>query len=196
MFAAAYNSARQEGPPSLMLVYLGPLTAYVAVVRGEETKLVKGIAVGTENLVQAVAQSLGTPVEKARAVLAQQHGSKGAESGSAPAGLPATGGTASAVASDAVAAYTRIRADLEHLGDEIQSCARYYGSLARGANVDRVIFLGPGARDPALVGALGAQLGIPCEAGDPMNVVNGPGEGGEPEPELAVAIGLSLLFAP
>jgi len=70
---------------------------------------------------------------------------------------------------------------------------RYHGSLARGAHIDRLIFLGPGARDRPLVGVLGARLGVACEVGDPLGTIAERSNPGEAEPELAVALGLSLF---
>jgi len=97
---------------------------------------------------------------------------------------------------EAVQAYHLIRKDLDHFIDEIESCMRYHGSLARGARLDKLLFLGDEARDKALIRVLGAGLSIPCEVGNPLGTVSTPTQATEqPEPELAVAVGLSLFNA-
>jgi Tfp pilus assembly PilM family ATPase len=70
---------------------------------------------------------------------------------------------------------------------------RYHTSLARGARVSRLLFLGEEAHDKALVRVLGASLSIPCEVGDPLALVGQLGQREEAEPELAVAVGLGLF---
>ena len=175
LFAAGRAAPPPEGPPSLMLIHIGALATHAAIVRGEETRFVKGIPFGLEDVVEALARDQKTAPANARATMAAWR-----QEGMAP---------------DAVAAYNRTWNRLVHFVEEIESCMRYYGSLARGAKVDRVVFLGPGAQHGALVQVFGAHLSVPCEVGHPMGVVGLEGAGGETEPELAVAAGLSLFGA-
>lgn len=180
-FAASHATVSPEGPGSLVLVHIGSLSTYVAIARGEETRFVKGITLGMESVVQAVADARKTSLGQTRATMS----SWGAGTGN--------GG---AIRAEAVEAYNQIRKFLEHfVVDEIESCIRYYHSLARGAGIDRIIFLGPGARDRALVQVIGSYLSVPCEVGAPLRAAGGSEADGEPEPELAVALGLSLLRA-
>jgi len=95
----------------------------------------------------------------------------------------------------AVEAYNSIRPALEHLAEEIESCLRYHASLARGARVDRVHFVGPDACDRGLVRVLGTCLNLPCEVGDPIGTVLGRPDSEHAEPHMAVAVGLSLFSA-
>jgi type IV pilus assembly protein PilM len=181
VFAVTHGADTPGGPCGLMLVHLGALTTYVTIIRGQETAFVKGIDFGVENVVQAVAKSQDIPTEEARAMHDRWCGS--------------STGTAETEGPDPAQVYNRIRPALEHFTDQIESCMRYHGSLARGADIDRLIFLGPGARDRPLVGVLGARLGIACEVGDPLGAFAERGNSGEAEPELAVALGLSLFEA-
>jgi len=178
-YAASLSSPTQEGPQSLMLVHLAPRTTYVGVVRGQETTFVKGVEHGTDALTQGLAEAKGlSPAEAA--------GARGKWADASDA----------KTLQEAVEAYNGIRRHLEPLVDEVESCMRYHASLARGAHIDRLLFVGQGARDRALVRVLGARLGVACEVGDPLANVGGGDSRREARPELAVAMGLSLFSAP
>jgi type IV pilus assembly protein PilM len=179
IFAASHAEASPEGPSSLVLVHIGALTTYVAIARGEETRFVKGVMQGMEGVVRAVAEARKTSVEQARATMSGW--------------CTGTGGGGSSA--EAVEAYNQISRHLGHFVDEIESCIRYYSSLARGASIDRIVFLGPGARDRALVQVIGSHLSVPCEVGAPLRAASQAEADGEAEPELAVALGLSLFGA-
>jgi len=178
-YEATVGAPTQEGPPSLMIVYLGFHTTHVAIVRGQDTTFVKGVELGSDQFADAVAKAKGIPLEEAAAVRAKWREA-----------------SASGVVQEAVEAYNASRKHLEPLVDEIESCMRYYASLARGAHIDRLIFLGPEARDRALVHVIGAHLGVPSEVGDPLARMEDATSRGGPEPEMAVAVGLSLFGAP
>jgi type IV pilus assembly protein PilM len=177
-YASSRLPATQEGPPSLMVVFIGPQLTQVAIVRGQEINFVKGVEQGSNQLTAAIAKSRGTTIAEAAALR-----QKWAES-SSPETLQ-----------EAVETYNSVRWGLEHFVDEIQSCVRYHASLARGTRMDRLYFVGPQARDAALVKVLSSQLGVPCAVGDPVGVVTGAKAAAPAEPELAVAIGLSLFSA-
>lgn len=177
-FASSQAAAMADGPPSLMAVYLGSETTHVAIVRGQDTTFVKGVEIGISQLVEAMAKARNISVADAAALR-----NKWRESQS-------TG-----VSQEAVEAYNAGRRSLEPLIDEVESCMRYHASLARGARVDRIVFLGPEARDRALVRVVGAQLGVPCEVGDPLAGITEETGRRDAEPELAVALGLSLFNA-
>ena len=162
-----------------MLVHIGALTTYVAIARGEETRFVKGVTHGMASVVQGVAEARKTGLEQARALVSTWSNKTGA------------GGSIS----EALEVYSQIRKHLAHFVDEIESCIRYYSSLARGAGIDRIVFLGPGARDHALVQVMGSYLSVPCEVGAPLQAASQSAAGGEAAPELAVALGLSLFGA-
>ncbi|HUU10660.1 MAG TPA: pilus assembly protein PilM [Phycisphaerae bacterium] len=177
-FAASRAQPSQAGPACVMIVYLGAQTTYVAILRGQETTFVKGVGHGTDRWVEAVAKVKGISLEEAVELTSLWR--------TTPS--PAT-------FEDAVDTYNRVRTSLEHLVDEIESCIRYHASLARGAGVDHVHFVGPGARDRALVRVVSARLAIPCDVGDPFGVVTGTPDPETAEPEMAVAVGLSLFGA-
>jgi len=176
MFASAHAAPPPEGPPSLMIVYLGSRATYVAITHGQEMNFVKGVELGADNLLDPLAHAKGITAPEAAAMRARWR-------------------EATTAVPEAVEAYNCIRFDLEHIVDEIQSCRRYYASLSRGTHVDRIIFVGPEARDRALVRVVGAHVGVPCDIGNPLSVIGGPSGQGEPEPEMAAAAGLSLFAA-
>ncbi len=184
-YAYAYGSTHgpqtQEGPESLMLVLLGASTTHVSIVRGMETQFVKDVDLGTTHLARAMARELSVSSEEASGMRARWRDA-------APENRPHA-------TEEAVKAYTAIRWDLGPLVDELESCMRYHSSLGRGAHVSRVVFLGPEARDRALVKVLGASLRVPCEVGHPLAAVLEDDGEAEAEPELSVAAGLSLFTA-
>jgi len=177
-FHASHGEPDPEGPPALMVVYLGPRATYVAIARGLETTFVKGVELGTDNLVEAMASARKITTDEAATMRAKWRDN--------------TGATA---LQEAVDAYNGIRWNLEHIVDEIESCMRYHESLARGVRLDRIVFLGPEARDKALVRVIGAQINATCEIGNPLAAVMSTPPPGDAEPELAVAIGLGLFNA-
>jgi len=178
LFAATRAAATPSGPPVSMIIYLGVRVTHVAIVRGPDTTFVKGVEVGTDHLAEAIAADRHTSVHEAIALQA--------------AWREATGDEGSG---EAVAAYNRIKSSLEHVVDEIKSCMRYHASLARGAHIDRFLFVGPAARDRALVRVIGAHLGVACEVGNPLGAILESGDLAAAEPELTVATGLSLFEA-
>ena len=175
-YASTHAAASQSGPPCLMVVYLGPGTTHVGILRGQETTFVKGVDHGTDELLEAVAKVRSVSLESAAEMVGAWREKPGQES-----------------FEQALDVYNSIAWSLEHLVDEIQSCVRYHASLSRGAPIDRLYFVGPEARDRALVSVLSAQLNVPCEIGDPIAAVCGRPDADGPRPDMAVAVGLSLF---
>jgi type IV pilus assembly protein PilM len=177
-FNSLHTPPSQEGPPCLMLVLLGYTHTHVAIVRGQDTTFVKGVDHGTDVLIEAVAKARGVSLEEAVRLMESWRTSPTPEQ-----------------VEEAMNAYRQAFPSLESLVDEIQSCQRYHASLARGARIDRLYFAGPGARDRGLVRVLSANLNVPCEVTDPIGAMGG-GENSSPaEPDMAVAVGLSLFGA-
>ena len=175
-YAAEHAEPSQSGPLCLMMVYLGWQRSNVAILRGRETIFVKPVDHGLDHLVQAVAHVKDMPLDEASEVVASWRNDPTPER-----------------LDEAVAVYNRCRPCTGRLTDEIQSCMRYHASLARGARIDRLVFVGPGAHDKALVRVLSATLSVPCEIGDPVGAVTGSPDPQSAEPEMAVAVGLSLF---
>lgn len=177
-FAALHTPAETDAPVAAMMVHLGSHATHVAIVRGQETNFVKGLDLGTNHLVTALADSRKISFEAAAALRAKWRDTTGVN-----------------VPPEAIEAYNSVSDSLEYVVDEIESCMRYYASLARGAHINRVVFLGPEARDRALVQVIGAHVGTRCEVGHPLGTVVAAVAHTEPEPELATAVGLSLFPA-
>ncbi len=176
-YASEHAGPSQAGPPCLMLVSLGWQRSHVAILRGQETMFVKPVGKGLDHVAQSAAAVLETSLEEASERL--------------EAWREGTGGSID----DAVTTYNRCKEPIGHLTDEIQSCMRYHASLARGAQIDRLLFVGPGARDKALVRVLSANLSVPCDIGDPLGAATGSPDPETAKPEMAVAVGLSLFGA-
>lgn len=177
-YAASHAEPSQSGPPCVMVVYLGPRATHVAILQGQETTFVKGVEQGTDGLVEAVAKVKSLPLEEAANLVETWHQSQGPEA-----------------LEEAVEVYSRSRSNLDYLVDQVESCVRYHASLTRGAGVDRLYFVGAGARDRALVRVLSGRLHLPCEVGNPVGAVTGEADSETTEPEMAVATGLSLFGA-
>jgi len=177
-YASEHAGPSQSGPPCLMMVYLGWQRSHVAILRGQETMFVKPVAKGLDHVTQSVAAVTESSLEEA----SERVG------GWREAATPDT-------IDEAVQTYNRCRDPIGHVTDEVQSCMRYHASLARGAQIDRLVFVGPGARDKALVRVLSANLPVPCEIGDPVGTAMGSPDPETARPEMAVAVGLSLFGA-
>ncbi len=176
-FEVLHSPRDQEGPASQMLVLMAGRVAHVAIMRGPETMFVKDVEWGSEHLAAAVAKAAGTNIAQARQMRASWKEAKEDER--------------AAAGQEAIKQYQAVRGALELFAGELHSCMRYHASLSRGASINRVVFLGPEARDHALAKVLGAHLGVPCEVGDPGAIAGS----GNADPELGVAMGLSLFNA-
>lgn len=160
IFAAGHAAASPEGPGSLVLVHIGALATYVAIARGEETRFVKGVTLGVETVVQALADARKTSVAQCGPRCRVGVRVPGAADRSAPKRWKSTTrfaspwGTSSTRSSPASAITVRWHAERALIG----SC-----SLGR-------------ARDRALVQVIGSHLSVPCEVGRPAG--GRPGGGG------------------
>jgi Tfp pilus assembly PilM family ATPase len=96
---------------------------------------------------------------------------------------------------EALDMYNAVWSSLSHIADEIESCLRYHASLARGAHIERLVFVGPEASDRALAQVIGSHLSVVADVGDPLKAVSSAAAQVGVEPELAVAVGLSLFNA-
>lgn len=178
-YVAMHTPPGKDGHASKMLVYLAPVHTHVAIVRGQELMFVKDIEQGTEHVARALAEERDIPTAKARELRAGWR--------------EAAPEKRDAATQEAVKAYSEVRFTIDRFVDELESCMRYHTSLAGGAQIDEVAFVGPEARDRALVRVLGSNLGAECHVANPLETVTE--TECEPEPELAVALGLSLFAA-
>jgi type IV pilus assembly protein PilM len=87
---------------------------------------------------------------------------------------------------------------LQNMADELTQCLRYYESVFRNQSVERAIFVGGQAYDKALCQSLAKRLNLPAQIGDPLlriersPVADAALEQRQPQPDWAVAVGLSL----
>ena len=90
--------------------------------------------------------------------------------------------------------------EIDKLAGEVTQCLLYHESIFRTQTVERVIFLGGQATDRHLCQSIAQRLNLPAQIGDPLvrmgNLHVGGSEAGpdrrEPQPQWAVAVGLSL----
>lgn len=89
--------------------------------------------------------------------------------------------------------------EARRLADELEMCRRYYEATFPNKPVTRLIFVGGGAKDRLLCAAVAQAMALPAQIGDPLIRFNRAAlpsldciDRREPQPEWAVAIGLSL----
>ena len=86
---------------------------------------------------------------------------------------------------------------VEGLADELSMCVRYHGALFAHHPIQRVIFVGGGARDRSLCHALASALQLPARVGDPLagllsrGAPHGLPDPTSPHPGWTVACGLA-----
>jgi type IV pilus assembly protein PilM len=84
--------------------------------------------------------------------------------------------------------------------DEIDKCLRYYEYTFQGGSVRRLVLTGEKAQNARLIRLMAERLNLPAYLGDPLPGLQGagrfgqPGQNGyQPQPAMAVGIGLSLI---
>jgi Tfp pilus assembly PilM family ATPase len=100
--------------------------------------------------------------------------------------------------------YRHLTAPLDNLASEIMQCLRYYESVFRSQPVERMILVGGQAFDKRLCQSLAQRLNLPAQIGDPLIRIQRIGGAGmhigldrrDPQPQWAVAVGLSIGAAP
>ncbi len=168
-------------PRTMLYIDMGAVSTQVVISHGNRIVFARNLLEGGEQLDQTVAEGLGLPVEQAHTVRRDL----------ARGDLDA----------DAENELVRLLArSLDGLTGELTQCLRYYESVFRSQPVERVIFLGGEAYDKRLCQAIAQRLNLPAQIGDPLvRIERAQGAGAaagltrrEPQPDWAVAVGLSL----
>lgn len=166
---------------TMLFVDMGAESTQVAFSHGNRIVFARNLRFGGDDLDRAVAEGKQISVDEAQALRRQAMTEQDSQSidhelhrlTQEPLGLLAT---------------------------ELSKCLRYYESTFRDRAIERVIFLGGQAYDRPLCQSLAEGLNVPAQIGDPLLRVghkdNLPVNEGldqrEPQPDWAVAIGLSI----
>ena len=175
-FRQAPNSAK-----TILYLDLGSCSTQVVLSHDNRIVFARNLSTGGRQLDEAVAKGMKISIEEANMMRRK---------------LIAGEGNASA----AEEVYKLLDAPLDTLTDRLTQCLRYYESVFRNQNVDRVIFVGGQAYDKRLCQAIAQRLNLPAQIGDPLlGIRRIPGAGSDtelnqscPQPNWAVAVGLSL----
>jgi type IV pilus assembly protein PilM len=179
-FSRLFRRAADAARPILFLD-IGEATTQVVLSHGDQVVFARNLLIGGEQFDQAVSEGLGIPLEQARSMRRDLS-----------RGTPETGAEEEL--------YHHLDRPLSAMADELTQCLRYYESVFRNQSVERAIFVGGQAYDKRLCQSLAQRLNLPAQVGDPlvrMNRIAGAGlqhglDRREPQPNWAVAVGLSL----
>jgi type IV pilus assembly protein PilM len=166
---------------AILYIGLGHSSTQAVLTHGSRIAFARDLPMGCDRFDAAVASGLGVDAQQAHAMRRDLQGK-----------------TADPSAEDAV--YHCLDRPIRALVDEVTQCLRYYESVFRNQAVERAIFLGGQAYDKRLCQTIAQQLNLPAQTADPLmrvKRVDGAGlEHGldrrEPQPDWAVAVGLSL----
>ena len=178
---------------TILFLDLGAASTQVVLTHGNQIVFARNLALGGDHLDQAVADGLKIPLAQAQALRRGGVSDRQAARGEAPPDA-----AVDTAAEDEL--YHLLDKPVATLADELLQCLRYYESVFRNQSIERAIFVGGQAYDKRLCQALAQRLNLPAQIGDPLvriNRVEGAGlaiglDRREPQPDWAVAVGLSL----
>ena len=166
---------------AVLFLDIGDSSTQVVLSRGDKIAFARNLPLGGMQLDQAVADGLHIPLEQAHSMRVDM----------------LKGGSQS---DNQDQLYRLLDRPVDLLADELTQCLRYYESVFRNQGVERAIFVGGQAYDKRLCQAIAQRLNLPAQIGDPLLRIDrmcGAGleiglDRREPQPDWAVAIGLSL----
>ena len=168
-FSRLFRRASEQSR-AVLFVDLGMASTQAVLSQGGQIRFARNLAMGCSHLDQALAEQMGVSVDEARAARQDAPG--------------------------AADTYDLLAGPLDRVADELRQCLRYCESVFQGSAVERIIFVGGGAKDSRLCQALARRLNLPAQVGDPLMRIQRPANSGissaGPEPTWAVAVGLSL----
>jgi type IV pilus assembly protein PilM len=172
LFRRASDSSR-----TILFVDIGFNTTQVVFSQGARIVFARNLAIGGQALDEAVSKKLEISLGQA----AQQRQ------------LLSSGQEASI---DVEQAYQALEEPIGFLTEELVQCVRYYESVFRNQGIERSIFVGGQAYDRRLCQMIARKLNLPAQIGDPLVRISRSEAatltGDDPQPNWAVAIGLSL----
>lgn len=166
---------------TILFLDMGASSTQVVLSHGNHLAFARNLQIGGDKLDEAVANGLKVSVDQASAMRSDL--AKGGKNPQAENEL-----------------YHLLDKPLDSLTNELTQCLRYYESVFRNQHVERAIFVGGQAHDKRFCQTLAQRLNLPAQVGDPLALVervNGAGisiglDRREPQPNWAVAVGLSL----
>ncbi|MBS3735022.1 MAG: pilus assembly protein PilM [Phycisphaerae bacterium] len=177
-FARLFHRA-SDTERTTLFVDLGASSTQVVLAHGTQVAFARNLSRGSDDLDQAIAQDRNTSVDEARALRAQlRDGGPGDD--------------------QADRVYAACETPLDALAAEMTQCLRYYESVFRNRSIERAIFVGGQAYDKTLCQSLAKRLNLPAQIGDPLVHIKRTaadataGDHHGPQPQWAVAVGLSL----
>lgn len=192
------------------------------VVKGGHVFFARNLPVGGDHFDQAVAEAMDCSIDEARTLRRESADEEPTEMIAPPrtaerapeesfallsAGLAASHRESSTATLEAPVAATRkltvteaCEKPLAKLITELDLCRRYYESTFPGRPIDRLLFVGGGARSRGLCVQIARELHLAAQVGDPLVRMGrtteiDPRSGidrREPQPAWAVALGLSM----
>ncbi len=166
---------------TILYIDMGAESTQVVFSHGNRIVFARNLKIGGVDLDQAVAEGMQMPEEQASSLrmdLLRDEEDEGARN----------------------EVFRLLTRPIGALGNELNTCLRYYESIFRSRSIERVIFLGGQAFDKRLCQVLAQRLNLPAQIGDPLLRIKRAGDAGigeglnylEPQPNWAVAVGLSL----
>jgi type IV pilus assembly protein PilM len=179
-FARLFRRAGDEAR-AILFLDLGAQSTQVLLTHGEKLVFARNLDRGDSQFDQALAAGLKISPQQAHSMRRDLQKS-----------------TADNPAQDEV--YHHLEGPLDSLAAEIMQCIRYHDAVFRNQAVERLVLVGGQACDKRLCQALAERLNLPAQIGDPLlrvRRVDGAGlhiglDRREPQPQWAVAVGLSL----
>ena len=190
----------KDADPVIGIVDIGAVGTRVVLVQGQNVLFARFIAIGGDKIAKAVAAALGISEEQAHAM---QHVSSALRAGDA-GGEEAGGSGGGRVTTEAAAEGGRGElpghAVLERLVEEMELCRRYHDATFSNRPIERLVFVGGGAKQRAWCQYVARRLNIAAQVGDALTQIAKPADQlvvgsvdmRQPQPAWCVAIGLSL----
>ncbi len=180
-FARVFKNARQA-PRTVLYVDMGSASTQAVLGHGTQIVFARNIPIGSNQLDQAVSDGLSIPIDQATTM---RHN------------LVQNNDIDPKTKDELLLLLSKPLADLT---GELTQSLRYYESVFRNRSAESVIFLGGQAYDKRFCQAIAQNLNLPAQVGDPLaRIQKAQGAGltcgldrNEPQPDWAVAIGLSI----
>jgi len=169
----------QDASRAVLYLDMGAASTQVVLAHGRDPVFARNLAIGGDQLDQAVADKLNISLENAQAVRRELI----AGNSQSP---------------DAEQVYMILDETLGSMAVEMTKCLRYYESVFRNRTIDRAVFVGGQAADKRLCQILAQRLALCAQVGDPLARVKFAADARPqldrrvPQPRWAVAVGLSL----